>query len=477
MTSRFARFIAVSVFPLPQAAALLLALLLPLHPAQSREGAAGDADEAALDIVAHAVSDPEGKAAFTFRPADFSDDAGPDSRRDLPIGVFDSGIGGLTVLEAILASDHYHNDSLEPGPDGRPDFENESFIYFGDQANMPYGNYAGEDRTDTLREHILKDAAFLLGRRYWTAPDAEAPSFDKPPVKAVVVACNTATAWGLDDLRSAFAEWDIPVHVVGVVEAGARGLQSIWKDQTGEAVAVMATVGTCESGAYPRMIQSTLGRAGYGPAVITQHGSPSLAGALEGAPEFQSQSIAEIVREDVHALVRAHREQFASASSSGGGDHAPRPIGAVMLGCTHFPLAQQEIDEAFTYWKEWTDADGTRPFAPWIAERRRYVDPATWTARELFQKLAASRLSSRRETEGAGAAAASFYISVPNPQAPGVALDGGKGFTHAYKYGRPPNRLSVEDTRIVPLVFEKLPATSRSLIQDKLPHVARAMGQ
>ena len=71
-----------------------------------------------------------------------------------------------------------------------PDFRDERFIYFGDQANMPYGNYSAAGRTDYLRELILKDAAFLLGRRAWAAE----PRFDKPPVKAIVIACNAATA-------------------------------------------------------------------------------------------------------------------------------------------------------------------------------------------------------------------------------------------------------------------------------------------
>ena len=139
------------------------------------------------------------------------------------IGVFDSGIGGLTVLEALLTIDAFHNDTQQPGADGTPDFAQERFIYFGDQANMPYGNYSAVNRTDYLRELIVKDAIFLLGRRFWTAEGKE-PQFTKPPVKAIVIACNTATAYGLEDIRKAVAAWKIPVIVVGVVEAGARGV-------------------------------------------------------------------------------------------------------------------------------------------------------------------------------------------------------------------------------------------------------------
>ncbi len=426
----------------------------------------GHADDKALDIeafdlISHAVSDPEGKAAFTFKKADFSGE--PASRSELPIGVFDSGIGGLTVLEAILTSDHFDNATLKPGADGRPDFENESFIYFGDQANMPYGNYSAEGRTETLREHILKDVTFLLGRRSWSSPEADEPGMEKPPVKAVVIACNTATAYGLDDIRAACKRWDIPVHVIGVVEAGARGLQSKWKEKQSEAVAVFATVGTCSSGAYPRMVQSTLGRAGYGPATITQAGSADLAGALEGAPGFQNRSVKEIIRADIGDLVKTYREDFPDSS---------KPIGSVMLGCTHFPLAQEEIDEAFTYWKNWTNPEGEKPFAALIAEQREFIDPAEWTARQLFTTLASDRL----RNSGDNAVFTDFYLSVPNPDSAGVKLEkGNQSFTYDYKYGRSPNELERDDTKIVPLDFESLPASSRSLILDRLPKVAAAI--
>ena len=114
----------------------------------------------AADLVQHAREHPQGDVAYSFDVAALKKDT-----RDLPIGVFDSGIGGLTVLEAILTLDAFHNDTLQPGSDGEPDFADERFQYFGDQANMPYGNYSSAGRTDYLRELIVKDAIFLLGKR------------------------------------------------------------------------------------------------------------------------------------------------------------------------------------------------------------------------------------------------------------------------------------------------------------------------
>ena len=110
----------------------------------------------AVDLKEHAAAHPSGAAAYSFDMAAYREDT-----RHLPIGVFDSGIGGLTVLEAILSLDVFHNDSLKPGADGKPDFAGERFIYFGDQANMPYGNYSAAGRTDFLRELILRGNTVL----------------------------------------------------------------------------------------------------------------------------------------------------------------------------------------------------------------------------------------------------------------------------------------------------------------------------
>ena len=82
---------------------------------------AGDALVSAVD--AHLACHPDGLEAFSFDRTRYAGDLS-----SLPIGVFDSGIGGLTVLEALLTLDDFHNDTLTPGPDGRADFHDERFI-------------------------------------------------------------------------------------------------------------------------------------------------------------------------------------------------------------------------------------------------------------------------------------------------------------------------------------------------------------
>jgi glutamate racemase len=131
--------------------------------------------------------------------------------RSAPVGVFDSGIGGLTVAHEVIRQ-----------------LPHESVLYFGDTARVPYGPKS----PDTVRRYSREIAAFLRDQG----------------VKSIVIACNTATAHALTVLR---AEFDMPV--IGVVEPGARAAVSV---TTRGRIGVIGTVGTIKSGAYERAIRA-----------------------------------------------------------------------------------------------------------------------------------------------------------------------------------------------------------------------------
>lgn len=132
------------------------------------------------------------------------------SRATLPIGVFDSGVGGLTVLRAL-----------------REYMPRERFVYLGDTARLPYGTKSPE----SVERYSLQ-AAGALARR---------------GVKCLVIACNTASAVALPALQARFA----PMPVIGVVEPGARA--GCERSRSG-VIAVLATEGTVRGGAYQRAI-------------------------------------------------------------------------------------------------------------------------------------------------------------------------------------------------------------------------------
>lgn len=425
-------------------------------------------DDDVLDrVIRHVNQHADGQAPFSFNPTVYRS-----STTALPIGVFDSGIGGLTVLEAIRSLDAFDNNTLRPGPDGQPDFENERFIYFGDQANMPYGNYAAHGKQNYLRELILKDAVFLLGHRYWDSASSREPRWDKPPVKAIVIACNTATAYGLEDVREAVQSWGVPMIVVGVVESGARGVNElIGSGDKPKTIAVMATVGTCDSMAYPKAIGRATGIAGKRAPRVIQHGSVALAAAIEGDPaliqnkdQSQEEAVVGHIRDDVGRLVESYRQSGIS-----------EPIEMVVLGCTHFPLVHDEILNAF---EQLRDSDphgeGKYPYRSLIAERIQWINPAELVAKELYRRLAQERLRIAKEQRPLLAEDA-FFISVASLDAPPSARTPGGDLTTPYKYGRTPGDLGLEDTRVVPLRTNMLPLSSRQLIQDRLPEVWRRL--
>jgi glutamate racemase len=137
-------------------------------------------------------------------------------RADAPLGVFDSGLGGLTVVRAL-----------------RDVLPHEDIVYLGDTARVPYGTKGSA----TVVRYALGCAQHLVARG----------------VKAIVIACNTASAVAPDRLR---VELDLPV--LGVIEPGARAAVAASR---GGRIGVLATTATIASGAYPRAVAAESTRA------------------------------------------------------------------------------------------------------------------------------------------------------------------------------------------------------------------------
>jgi len=192
------------------------------------------------------------------------------------IGVFDSGVGGLTVLSELR---------------GRLPLE--STLYLGDNARAPYGPRPAEE----VRRFTLEAVDWLLDQ----------------DVKLLVLACNTATARALDAVRDRSI-----VPVVGVVRPGAVAAAAATRSAH---VAVIATAGTVESGAYPAaIIEATPGMH------VAQLACPELvpmveAGILDGRR--------------AESVVRAYLEPLL---------HGTPQIDTLLLGCTHYPLLRPLIE-------------------------------------------------------------------------------------------------------------------------------------
>jgi glutamate racemase len=206
-------------------------------------------------------------------------DSGPEAigdGMDRPIGMFDSGFGGLTVARAVI--------DLLPA---------ENVVYIGDTGRYPYGPRP----QDEVRQ-FARELAWSLVKHH--------------DVKAVVVACNTASAAALDVLQQ-----ELPVVVVDVVEPGARAL--VRTTRSGR-VGVIGTVGAIGSGAYERAVDAT----GSGVALTSV--------ACPGFVEFVERG--QTSGDEITILA----ERLLAPVKEAGVD-------ALLLGCTHYPYLARVIGD------------------------------------------------------------------------------------------------------------------------------------
>lgn len=229
-----------------------------------------------------------------------------------PIGVFDSGVGGLTVAREIMRQ--------LPGED---------LVYFGDTARVPYGSKS--------KNTVLKYSRQIV--RFLRTKD----------VKAIVVACNTASALALDDIA---AEIDIPI--IGVVKPGAK--MAVETTKTGN-VGVIGTESTIKSGIYNDYIREL---------------NPDITVVSKACPLFvplvEEGLLEDRVTDDIVARYLQEMKEYR--------------VDALVLGCTHYPLIRNTIKRFM--------GDGVH-----------LVNPAFETAKSLKELLAEQGIlnTSRRKPE------------------------------------------------------------------------------
>lgn len=196
-----------------------------------------------------------------------------------PIGVFDSGVGGLTVAREIK--------NLLP---------NESIIYYGDSKHLPYGNKSPE----TIRQYSANITQFLI--------DADC--------KAIVVACNTASSNALDEIMTVAADRNVPV--LDVITPVAKKVAYGFHQKMG----VIATKATVDSGIYKKRIRK------FNKHIRVQ--------------EMATPLLVPVIEEGFvnSAISKAAIDNYMSNRKLEG-------IDSIILGCTHYPLIEKEIEDFF----------------------------------------------------------------------------------------------------------------------------------
>ena len=232
-----------------------------------------------------------------------------------PIGVFDSGIGGLTVLRALGA-----------------EFPGEQFVYLGDTARLPYGTKTAE----TVVRYSLQASEALL-------------DFG---VKCIVVACNTASAVGLEAIRERAAG----LPVIGVIEPGAEAACAATRAH----IAVIATERTVSGGAYQE-------------AILRRR--PDVRISARATPLFVALAEEGLTQGPVAASVARHYLATLFAAQDAGAV----PPDTLVLGCTHFPILTEIIRSV-------------------IGPDVRIVDSAATTARAVRNELTMRGIASASDT-------------------------------------------------------------------------------
>lgn len=195
-----------------------------------------------------------------------------------PIGVFDSGVGGLTVLREIIEQLPF-----------------EDIVYFGDTARIPYGSKSPQ----TVIKFANQCASFLLSKE----------------IKAIVIACNTASSVSIEDLKKNF---DVPI--IGVIQPGATGAI---KATNNNKIGVIGTSGTIRSGAYQTKIRELNSKA-----EVIGIPCPLFVHLVEEGWEFSY--IAELAAEKYLIELKEHE------------------IDTLVLGCTHYPLLRYVLKKVMS---------------------------------------------------------------------------------------------------------------------------------
>ncbi len=454
------------------------------------------------DIVQTVLSDDS-----SFYYIDFN--TYPKNRKELPIGVFDSGTGGLTVFDAIVNFDEFSNISRKAGSDGEIDFNKESFIYLADQANMPYGNYSKENRVDLLKEHIIKDAQFLMSDKYYQSFNDSVYNEDKLPVKAIVIACNTATAYGKKDIENFIKKAGNHVKVIGVIDAGVRGaLENFEKEEDG-IIGVLATAGTVASNGYVKTITVLKDKMGFtGEIESFQQGGVGIAGAVDEDPDYFDKNLTKprdnykgpgltndvkidkalldiynfdfdggkmlcdnknmddcsmMQINDTENYVRFHvvslMEQIKNSNTK-------NKLKAVILGCTHFPYLLKEFKSTFHELYNYKDKKGNYVYQNFMIKDIKLIDPSINTSKELYEYLEQEKLFN----PNGSIEKSEFYISVPNKYNKKNTLNKDNKFPYEYKYGRNAGEIQ-EYVKVVPFSRTNISDDILGRLKLQIPNV------
>lgn len=428
----------------------------------------------------------------------------PENKRFLSIGIFDSGIGGLSILDLLLNADYFNNITGEEVPDGIKDFAGENFDYLSDRANMPYGEYSSYNKIDYLRELVVKDALFLLNNRFFINSFEDEPSGKKSRSKIVIAACNSASAYGLNDIKDLVDNQD-SIKVIGIIDSAVRTAIEDVINEKSAVVSLMASKSTIDSKVYDKLFNTELEKYGIKSVAFTSFADYGLTAAIENqsdyidrqatefrdnyrGPKFgreanqihpklinvynfnlenngiiykklfgqyvdiQLNSIENYARFNIVNIVENHR---LSGNTS--------PLKSIILGSTHFSLIKDMLYEIIEEIRSYR-VDGRAIYREIISNDFKFIDPSEDCAKECYKILREDNNLALR----IGESKVNLYISVPSYHLTSECLDTLGGLNRTFKFGRMVNSEEIT-TKQIPLTKSNFDDATLKLLEKSIP--------
>jgi glutamate racemase len=353
---------------------------------------------------------------------------------------------------------------------------------------------------------------FLRGQIFYTRRETSWNPQRKAPVKMLVLACNTATAYALTDIRSHERSDAGGTPVIGVIEAGSKAALEYQRTHRGT-IGVFATAGTVASDGYPRTLRNMAAAYGLKDLSISSQGGFGLAESIDRDWSYYVDT-ASRVRSDYKGPSVKHknypirpelmqvyhfdttnnrllceyddqgkctevqlndpvnytRYHLVSLLEKMRAERYALPLNTLILGCTHYPYMRDTISgvlkELYNYQEK-----GEYIYRNVLAPNVELIDPSVETAKEAYVALRKKSLENKKPIVfNTDHPRAEFFITVPNPDDPNIQTQPDGWFTYQYKYGRKAGEKR-DDVKYVPFDRVNVSVETYQRFQRALPSV------
>ena len=453
-----------------------------------------------IPVTKKAISDSTSRFFINFSSY-------PKEINKLPIGIFDSDLCGLSVVESFLKEDSYDNITGKKESDGIADFSGEDFIFMADKANAPYFSYYKNNRNDYLRELIVRDALFLCDNKYYNLAIDDIPTGMKSPVKILIAASKTYSSKRLADIETLISESGAPVKIIGMVESASEAALDYLYDRDNYALGVIAPSNMISSGIYENSLRDLVNKTnytgvfqifnqdakGFDPAILEDSlyvnsklttVSDEYKGPVMGKTEVDiDPSLMDRYNFDMsnhHLLYRKSKGEYSSIQLNSPSNYArydlvnliethrrsgsKTPLSHIILGGSYYNTMLDTLNKVINELRNYK-RDGIYLYKNSITSNFSFIDPCKCVVNKCYSIIREYKYLSLNPDDSE----LSFYLSVPNYGLPLDSYDKFENLTTEYKLSRKCSS-EVVSTKIVPFSNRYVEDKELNSIREYLPY-------